>query len=78
MEGHLWREVLLQRADHVNLIDLWQFDDIDMADNEEGIEDVLVNLDAFEPQICHALHLIALESAQDVVAVFETSEQHLA
>lgn len=77
MEGHFRREVFFQCTDHINLIDLWQFDDIDMPHNEEGIEDVLVDLDPLQPQVCHALHLVALKPAQDIVTVFETSEQHL-
>ena len=47
VEGHLRREVLLHSADEEELFSLWNFNHVDMTDNEEIIEDVFISFDAF-------------------------------
>ena len=47
MEGHLWREIFLYSAHEVKLLCLRNFDNVDMAYNEEAIKDIFVSFDAF-------------------------------
>lgn len=43
VEGHLWREIFLYCADEEKFLCLWDFDNVNMANNEEAVEDILVS-----------------------------------
>lgn len=77
MEGHLRREVLLDSADEEELFSLWNFNHIDMTDNEEIIEDVFISFDALQTDISHVLELITFQSSENVISILKTSEQLL-
>lgn len=75
MEGQLRREVFLQGAYQVKLVDTFHFDQLSMANNEVGIKNILLVFETLELHVDHVFDLITLEMTQNVRAVFETGKQ---
>lgn len=75
VECHFGREVLLDSADQVYVVNLAHLHQVHMSHNEKGIESVLFCLDALQTHIRHVFHLVSFQSAHYVVSVLKTGEQ---